>query len=101
MPMTFAEPVSKIDVGDREKLVLDVTGDGSYPTGGYDLTPGLLPLRCQIQIDAVDGYVESNGRRLVYDRANDKVKWFEPAGTEIVATTDLSAETARMTVLGR
>ena len=101
MPMTFAEPAAKIDEGDRERLVLDATGDASYPTGGYDLTPGLLPFRCQNQIDSCEGTVESTGRYVVFDRGNAKLKWFEPVGTEIPNATDLSADVARLTVLGR
>lgn len=99
MSMTITK-VHGLDVADREELVLDMTGDGSYVTGGYDLTPADLPMRCGIEIDHVEGKAPS-GRSLRYDKANAKVLWIEPNGTEVANATDLSGETARARLLGR
>ena len=102
MPLTIDPTPTKIDVADREELALDLTGDASYPAGGYDLTAETLPLRCGILIDTVDGRSEDGSLFLVWDEANSKVKIHQVSdGAEVAGATDLSAQTFKARILGR
>jgi len=101
MPIADLDPRSHVDVGDREILKLNVTGDASYATGGYDLLPEDLPFRVGNVLETLEGVVEGSGRKLEWDSANSKVIWREPDGTEIANATDLSAVTAKVTAYGR
>jgi len=100
MPQTVLK-TKQLDVADREQLMLDVTGDGSYTTGGYDFLPANCGFRSGgLSIDYVEGKAPS-GRSLRYSKATNKLLWIEPNGTEVANAVDLSAEVARALVIGR
>ena len=99
--LTLSAPVNSLDVGDRQEITLDVTGDNSYATGGYDLLAGDLPLRVGNQIEQVFGKSEATGRKARYVHSTGKLIWDDAAGTEVANATDLSADTLRLTILGR
>ncbi len=77
------------------------TGPASYATGGDPFLPADVKLG---QIDVLCLNLPSNGTVIlcaVYDYTNLKVKWFDLAGNETSAATDLSAYTARFEAIGR
>ena len=76
------------------------TGPASYATGGDSLTAQEVGLG---QIHVLQLEAPTNGSVVVvarYDYTNAKVKWFDMAGAEITATTNLSAYTARFEAIG-
>lgn len=76
------------------------TGPASYATGGDACTPADLGLG-KIHVFQIEP--PSNGSVVVvarYDYTNEKVKWFDMAGAEIAAATDLSAYSARFEAIG-
>ncbi len=94
--------VDQVDVGLKEELVLDITGDASYPAGGYPVTIADFPFRVGQALDHLHGRTaDGSGRTVEYDTANAKLLWREPAGAEVAALTDLSAVTVRCRALGR
>jgi len=102
MPLTIDPNPTKLDVADREELALDLTGDASYPTGGYDLSALDLPLRCKVRVDSVEGRDTTGAYYLVHDEANDKVLVHQVSdGAEVAGTTDLSAIVFKARILGR
>ena len=86
---------------DREIRYVTYTGPASYATGGDSFTAADVGLG---RIDRVIGAHASNGTVLLalfYDYTNSKMKWFVSALTESTATTDLSAYSIRLVVIGR
>ncbi len=86
-------------LGNKQVVIADVDLDDSYPTGGEVLTAGKFGLM------AIENVFISNpcigSYLLSYDPANKKIKAFSAIGTEVVATTDLSAVTdIRVMVIG-
>lgn len=76
------------------------TGPASYATGGDPCTPADLGLG-KIHVFLIEP--PTNGTVIVhavYDYTNETVKWFDEAGAEIAAATDLSGYTARFEVIG-
>ena len=85
--------------GDHVFIHVDVTGDASYPTGGWPLTPTNLGLS---EIHHLDCTQESSGTRLAaYDYVNQKLKTFSALGTETANATDLHTVTWRVFVSGK
>lgn len=85
----------------RLRRIGKYTGPASYATGGDALTPAALALG---QIHFAGFEVASNGtdlRLVLYDYTNQKVKWFDLAGSEIANGTNLSAYSARFEIIGR
>ena len=97
---TLSEVSNSIDLGNQQDLTVPMTGPVSYATGGEDLLVSEIPLRVGLRIDHLEGKAPS-GRSVRYDRANDKLLWIEPAGTEVPNATDLSAEIADVRIVGR
>lgn len=86
MSLTLAVPTSKLDVADREEILLDITFDSSYPAGGEALVPTDLPFRTGgIQIDNID-FTPQAGYVFDYDHTNQKVQVRED-GTSFAAYT--------------
>jgi hypothetical protein len=85
-------------IGNRREIVVDVTLDNSYPTGGYTLTPTTLG------VDGVTDYVfaqaTTTGHLPVYNYGTKKLMIFS-AGTEVANTTDLSAVVLRLIAQGK
>ena len=102
MPMIVNEPLSKVDTGDREVLVVELDGDANYLAGGYPFVAPDLPFRVQNRIESVEGRSLSGTYYALYDPAADTLLWFVAAtAVEVVAATDLSAETLRCVIRGR
>jgi len=86
--------------GSKSRKLGRVTGPTSYPTGGEVLAPSAFGLG---RIDVLLFACASNGtdlRLVLYDYTNGRVKWFDLAGAEITATTNLSAYSARYEAIG-
>lgn len=83
--------------GAKTRKFYRVTGPTSYATGGEALTLGLTRVELVFSDRATDG---TNIRTVVWDYANNKLKWFDNAGAEIAPATNLSAYSARLEVIG-
>lgn len=85
-------------LGNRREVVLDVTLDNSYPTGGYALTPATLG------VDGATDYVfaqaTTTGHLPVYNYGTKKLMVFS-GGTEVSNATDLSAVVLRLIAQGK
>ena len=70
-------------IGTRKMIVLDITFDNSYPTGGeaLDLTNYVGTIE-SVTIEQKDGYV------FQYDRTNKKVKVFHPNLDVVISDAD-------------
>ena len=85
--------------GDHVFVHADVTGDASYPTGGWSLPPSALGLT---ELHHVDITNESSGARIAaYDYVNQKMKTFTALGTETTNATDLHTVTWRIFATGK
>ena len=88
--------ISASTVGDRRRLVVDITFDASYPTGGEPVDAGVFGLTTVEEVDAA-----TDGTRLfVHDTANQKLMVFTGLGTQAANATDLSAVVARAVIVG-
>jgi hypothetical protein len=105
MAATVAE-VSRDNTGGRLRLIVDITGDNSYPTGGWAVTPAQLGVQ---RIDRVSADVKSPSTTSYiaqWDYANNKIKvfWTGAAvnGTlgEVTNATNLSTLVLRAEVVG-
>jgi hypothetical protein len=83
--------------------VVQVTGDASYPTGGYTLDLAVLDMKRIVSIEPVTqvGYV------IEWNRATSKLMFYKNQATansnplvEVTAATNLSAVTVEVLVLG-
>lgn len=84
--------------GDRVLMIVDVTGDTSYPTGGSALTASQFGLD---ELQHIEGAEPTGGTLIAFDAANVKLKAFSAVGTEVVNTTNLSAKVFRCLVVGK
>lgn len=86
---------------DRLRKFPIYTGPTSYATGGDSLTAA----ECQLgKIHFVSPEFATNGTAILclrYDYTNAKMKWFDFAGNEIAAATNLSTYSARLEVIGQ
>ena len=82
--------------GDLKEVIVDVTGDTSYPTGGYAISvPGIS------QISFVDvGVASASGLSAAWDYAAKKLKFFSGA-TEVTAATNVSTSVFRVAFIGK
>lgn len=80
--------------GSRRRALVTLTLDSSYPTGGYAL-PATLGF---VSVDAVLAANTSAGKPVFW--TGSKVKVFSAIGTEVTSTTDLSAETVVVEIIG-
>src|SRR5438105_890479 len=94
--------------GDLFIRIVDVLLDASYPAGGYALTPQQLGFGTNGTIYYVGGAMSKTaGWSVGWDYTNGKLQVFDAtglvnaAGHEIAATTNVSAVTARLFVLGK
>jgi len=77
-----------------------VTGPASYPTGGET---GILAALGMSRVDVFLVECATNGtdlRLVLYNYANNQIKWFDLAGAEIANTTNLSTYSARFEAIG-
>jgi len=71
-----------------------VTGDASYPTGGYGFAlPQANAGENIVSVVAEPNEGNTNGKLARYDYAADKLLWLTEAGVEVANATDVQAET--------
>lgn len=98
MALTVTQKGRDNVIGTRKMIVLDITFDSSYPTGGeaLDLTDYVGTIE-SVTIEHKDGYI------FQYDRTNKKVKVFNntldvvdsnPGANATNLTTELTANAA-------
>jgi hypothetical protein len=95
--------IAKFVPGAGREVVADITGDTSYPTGGWPLPPSALGL------DIID-FLEcanSGGTTFEYNHTTQKLLAFRTGSganaalAEVANATNLSAVTARVRACGR
>lgn len=96
MALTLA-PKHEYVVGDRLELVIDITFDNSYPTGGLALTPANLGFT---ELDVVNATPDTAGHTFPYDYTNQKLMAFS-GGSQVANTTDLHTTTTRVVARGK
>jgi hypothetical protein len=91
--------------GTEVEFTIQAAGPTSYTTGGEAFATG--DIKAKLGIDSISFFsCEVNAASatdvvvLVYDRANSKLIALDEAGTQISGSTDLSARTFRMRVVG-
>lgn len=90
-------PVANHIPGDLREVIVDVTGDASYPTGGYAVTvPGITNI-VLADVQAPSG----TGHTATWDYAAKKLKLFTAFGTEVAAATNVSTVVCRIAFLGK
>lgn len=85
---------------DKRRAMGVYTGPASYATGGDAAAPGYFSLG---QLHVLFFEQATNGTVILllkYDYTAQKVKWFDMAGAEIAAATNLSTYTARFEAIG-
>jgi len=94
---TAAGTFRRFVIGNRKCVLVDITGDTSYPTGGSSLTAAQLGLR---SVEYADTPQATGGVTFTYDRANSKLMTFT-GGTQTTNATNQSSISARMMFIGR
>lgn len=84
--------------GSRRRVLFTLTGDTSYPTGGYTVSAASLGLQA---IDAVlvSGSADVTGTWIPV-WTGSKVKLFSALGTEVASTTDVHTAVVTCEALG-
>lgn len=76
-------------VGKLRAVAFDITGDNSYPAGGYAITGATLGLRNLLGIEFIAGNTAGIATAPYYNSQTGKVM-FEVGGADETATTDVS-----------
>ena len=84
--------------------IVDITGDASYPTGGYalaasDIDSNLNEILGLSLIMVKDGAAATFGA--VYDKENGKLILIDEAGAQITGSEDLTGFTASFLFIGQ
>jgi hypothetical protein len=96
-------------VGNQFLRLVRVTADASYPAGGYPFTKSQLGMANLITSVIISGNASTTGASpTTYDvrwdnitnPAAPKLRFFVPAGTEVVAASSLAGVTCDMEVYG-
>lgn len=88
-------------IGNRRQVVLDVTFDNSYPTGGYALTPATLGVDGVTDLIRGDAFLISTVAYVpVYNYSTSKLQ-VTTGNAEVASTTDLHLGTTRLTAQGK
>lgn len=91
------------NAGIRRRIIVRYTGPASYETGG-DSHIG-ADIWGMGKVEYIPSFSMSDGTNIYlcwWDKANSKIMWFDPAaGTEVVATTDLSGFTGWVEAAGQ
>ncbi len=95
MALTFAEEVRTVAKAERI-VVTTVTFDSSYATGGESLTPADLGLN---RIDFLSATTDGSNA-VIWDKANNKLKVYTAAGTEVTNATSLASVAVRILAVG-
>lgn len=108
LTVTTVSGASRKD-GNRRHKCFDITFDSSYPDNGEALTPATLGMRVVEEFIPHGPFRKSDGSDAIhvsFDRTNNKlIAYWGNAGTasalpEVTDTTDLSAYSGRVTVIG-
>ncbi len=108
MALTYSIKAT-ISLGNKVAKLVSVTGDTSYPTGGYDVNADRTKLGLAILEALVPlGGLTSGGLGVVWDATNKKVKLYRydypaaaaGAAVEVPNATDVSAEKFDALVIG-
>lgn len=101
MPIDFTTIPDRHDrSGAKIRKLGRLTGPASYATGGEVLAPGAFGLN-RIEVLLLDHATDGTDLRIAqYDYTNGRVKWFDLAGAEIAALTDLSTYSVRFEAIG-
>jgi len=97
-----AQVIRRWAVGDLFNRLVDVTLDGSYPTGGYPLTPQQLGFGTNGSIVFVDAPMSrTGGWMLGWDYTNSKLQVFDGSAAANVAMHEVAAATVLTGVVAR
>ena len=77
-------------------VVMDVTGDSAYPTGGWAVTVPLSTIVLALPMPS-----PATGHPVAFDLAARKLKAFTSGGSEVANGTNLSTMTVRVLFLGK
>jgi hypothetical protein len=84
-------------VGKLRAVAFDITGDSSYPAGGYAVTAATLGLRNILGMEFIAGNTAGIATTPYYNSQTGKVM-FEVGGADETATTNVSTFTYRAIV---
>ena len=106
MAATIADttPVSDNVAGRLHLKTVTITGDSSYPTGGYALTPAQVGFTSIVAVLFSDA--SALGVQATYDYTNQKVKLFwtgaglSAALAEVTNATNVSTAVLRALIIG-
>ena len=90
--------VSSFVIGDHREVIVDITYDASYTTGGLSLPASALGFGTSLR--AVIPTPSTDGHTFAYDYTNATLMAFS-GGTEVAARTDLHTLTARVIAHGK
>lgn len=90
--------VASFICGDRRTVMIDVTFDNGYRTGGLALTARDFGLT--YGLTSIHAAAPTTGQVCPYDYANSKLMAFR-GGAEVADGTDLSTVVTRVTAIGR
>jgi hypothetical protein len=83
--------------GKHRVKMADITGDSSYPAGGYVLTAAQFGLRNILSVDFIGGNLASLGAAPVWNPTTGKMM-LEAAAADLTPTTNVSTFTYRALV---
>lgn len=101
---TGPDVAAPVDEGNMKSIFVDVTGDASYPTGGYAITPQNLGFNTIIY--CASGTISPQGYVPCWNQSTQKLQFFTSNGAgpaalaEVPNTTNISTATARLMFWG-
>lgn len=87
--------------GDKRSTIATVTGDTSYPTGGYSIAPNQIGLGTVLFADA--SFLANSTpavRAAVYNTSTNKLLLFGENFSEVANGTDVSAFSGKIQAFG-
>lgn len=84
--------------GAKRQLAMTLTGDASYPTGGYPVTFATFGMNEAIEQVMLNP--SSGAHLVVWDSVNSKIKFFTAVATEVANAVNLSAVTVKALIIG-
>ena len=82
-------------VGKLRAVMFDLTGDNSYPAGGYPVTAAMLGLRSLLAMDFIAGNTAGIGSSPYWNSQTGKVQ-FQLSGADLTPATNVSTWTYRL-----
>ena len=84
--------------GYQRSVLATITGDSSYPTGGYAITPQSLGFA--VAITFMDPNMSSAAHIIVWNASTQKLQFFSAQGTEVANTTDVHTVSVQVQAYG-